>query len=158
MAHGARGIRVKRRTLNRSTCKEPSRLSLSNAARYRKHAAFVLCALRFVLYSAGIHPARLRDQRIFQQKATRGLKSGNKDNKAAPILRSRSKKTKNKRKTGDGTRNSVRLPRSALHQYTHVQDFPFGFTSSLLRGADSLFLRMAESGPSRNPSFLKFIL
>jgi hypothetical protein len=33
----------------------------------------------------------------------------------------------------------VRLPRVALHQHTLLQNFPFGFASSLLRGAGALF-------------------
>jgi hypothetical protein len=40
-----------------------------------------------------------------------------KDNKAVPALRSRSKKTKNRRKKGDDARNSVRLPRIVLYHH-----------------------------------------
>jgi hypothetical protein len=62
-----------------------------------------------------------------------------KDSKAVPAFRSRSKKMKNRRKKGDGARNSMRLPRIVLHQHILHQKFPFGFASSVLRGAGALF-------------------
>jgi hypothetical protein len=65
--------------------------------------------------------------------------ASHKDNKAVPAFRSRSKKTKNRRKKGDDARKSVRLPRIVLHQHILLQNSPFGFASSLLRGAGALF-------------------
>jgi hypothetical protein len=62
--------------------------------------------------------------------------------KAAFSLRFRSKKTKNRRKKGDGAGNSVRPPQVMLHQHTLFKHLHFGFVSSLLRGADALYYRM----------------
>jgi hypothetical protein len=55
--------------------------------------------------------------------------ASHKDNKAVPAVRSRSKKTKNRRKKGDDARKSVRLPCIVLHQYTLLQDFPLALLS-----------------------------
>ena len=65
--------------------------------------------------------------------------ASHKDNKTVPNFRSRSKKTKIKRKKGDDARNLVRLPRIVLHQQTLLNNFSYGFASSLLRGAGALF-------------------
>jgi hypothetical protein len=61
-----------------------------------------------------------------------------KDNKAAPALRSRSKKTQNRRKKGDDVGNSVRPPHIVLCQQTLFKK-NFGFASSLLRDAGALY-------------------
>jgi hypothetical protein len=65
--------------------------------------------------------------------------ASHKDNKAVTAFRSRSKKTKNRRKKGDGAIKLVRLPRIVLHRHTLLKNFPYGFASSLLRGAGALF-------------------
>jgi hypothetical protein len=65
--------------------------------------------------------------------------TSHKGDMAIPAFCFRSKKTKNRRKKGDDARKLVRLPRSVLHQHTLLKNFPYGFASSLLRGAGALF-------------------
>jgi hypothetical protein len=74
--------------------------------------------------------------------ASRVQKSASpKDNKAAPALRSRSKKTRNIRKKGDDAGNSVPPPHIALYQNT------FSKTSSLalLRRFCGVLVRSSKS-------------
>jgi hypothetical protein len=66
--------------------------------------------------------------------------ASHKDNIAVPAFRSRLKKTKYRRKKGNDARKSVRLPCVVLHQHTLLKNFPYGFASSLLRGAGALLL------------------
>jgi hypothetical protein len=60
------------------------------------------------------------------------------DNKAASALRSCSKKTKKRRKKGGDAADSMRPTCIEFHQHTLSKNNPFGFASSLLRGACAL--------------------
>jgi hypothetical protein len=67
------------------------------------------------------------------------LTASPKDSKAVAALRSRSKKTKNRRKKGDDAGNSVRPLALCFINSPYSKISPFGFASSLLRGAGALF-------------------